>query len=186
MISYKSHIKPYSKRFTLIKIDDEKVVRIDKFVREIIKVKKLEFHHQIDKSSHYKRFFTGTLGEVALEMFLNVKGIVNWGVGESSSFHKADLKSLGLNVGVKTVNYGAFPIIFKENYSDEIIMIRWKKNYIYLCGLAKKDVLNEYQSIDLVKDNRLVLKGTKTGFYGFEHLVQFSSFQELKSITKNF
>lgn len=185
MISYESHVKPFSKDFILIKIEKDQIARIEKFVRELIKVKKLETHHQIDKSSHYKRFYTGTLGEVALENLFGVKGIVDWSIGNSSTYHKPDLKGIGLNVGVKTVEYGLFPIVFKDSYSDEIIMIRWKDNYVYVCGLAKKDILNKYQSFDLIKDEGLKLKGTKTGFYGFEHLNHFKNLKELKLLLQS-
>ena len=182
MITYDTHIKPYSKKFILVRIDDERIAKIDKYVKELIKVKKLEAHHQVDKSSHYKRFYTGTLGEVALELFFGIEGIVDWSIGDSKAYHKPDLKSIGLNIGVKTVQYGSFPIVFKESYCHEIIMIRWKSNCIYICGLAKKDVLNKYQSIDLIKDDRLRLKSTKTGFYGFNKLKYFFTLNELKSL----
>ena len=61
-------------------------------------------------------------------------------------------------------------------------MIRWRSNFIYICGLAKKDVLKKYQSIDLIKDDRLRLKSTKTGFYGFNKLKYFFTLNELKSL----
>jgi len=113
---------------------------------------------------------------------LDVSGIVDWTVGDSKKYHKPDLRGIGLNFGIKTVDYGLFPVIFKTSYSPEIINISWKNRYVYVCGLASIDVLNEYQSIDLIKDTRLRSRGTKTGFYGFEHLEHFTSLQDLSTI----
>ena len=183
-INYDNFIKPYSSNFKLIKIDLEDIKKIDRFIKEIKRVKPSENNHKIDNSSLYQRFFTGTLGELALEKFLGVEGIVNWDVGDSKDFHKSDLKRIGLSVGIKTVRYGQFPVIFKKNYNHEIIMIRWQSRYVYVCGLAKKEILNKYQSDDLIVDPKLKERGTKTGFYGFEHLLPINNLENLKQISK--
>jgi hypothetical protein len=180
MITYQTHIIPFSKEFILVKLEDIDVQKIDAFVNKIIERKKKESHHFIDKNSHYKRYYTGILGELALEKFFGINGIVDWSIGDSKDYHVPDLKKLGLNIGIKTVEYGAFPVIFKKNYSNEIILIRWKDKHVYICGLATQDVLNKFQSEDLILDKKLKIKGTKTGFYGFEHLKKFSSLEELK------
>jgi hypothetical protein len=162
----------------------EDIKRIDHFIKDIKLIKPSENHHKSDNSSLYQRFFTGTLGELALEKFLGVDGIVNWDVGDSKDFHKSDLKRIGLSVGIKTVRYGQFPVIFKKNYNHEIIMIRWQSRYVYVCGLAKKEILNKYQSDDLIVDPKLKERGTKTGFYGFEHLLPIGNLDNLKQISK--
>ncbi|SEQ47157.1 hypothetical protein SAMN05216232_2533 [Virgibacillus subterraneus] len=182
LITYQSHVKPYGEHFRLVVIDDKTLYEIDQFAKSIVKVKKNESHHKYDNNSHYKRYFTGTLGEVALEKYLNVSGIVNWSIGDSKKYHEPDLKNIGVNAGIKTVDYGLFPIIFKKSYSNEIIMIRWKKRYVYICGLASKEVLYKYQSDDLIKDPKLKARGTKTGFYGFEQLQGFTNLDELRRI----
>jgi len=182
LITYEDYVKPFGKGFQLVKIDDATIAQIHEFTTAVIAEKKKENHHQLDNKSHYKRYYTGTLGEVALEQYLNVTGIVDWSVGNSQVYHKPDMNRIGVNAGVKTVDYGLFPVIFKQSYSNEIIMIRWKENYVYICGLATKTMLNTYQSVDLIKDERLRTRGTKTGFYGFEHLLKFSSLEELKKL----
>lgn len=180
--TYDNFVKPYSSNFHLIEIEQDKIKLIDEFIKNIREVKKKENHHQIDSNAFYQRFFTGTLGELALEKFFKIDGIVNWEVGESNSFHKSDLRSLNLNIGIKTVKYGQFPIIFKKSYNDEIIMIRWKNRFVYICGLARKDILNKYQSDELIIDPKLKSRGTKTGFYGFEHLLHFNDLNHLKEL----
>jgi hypothetical protein len=181
MFDYNTHVKPFSSNFSLIKIENDEIKRIDEFIKKIRNEKKNESHHKIDDRSFYQRFFTGTLGELALEKFLGIEGIVDWTVGDSADYNRSDLKKIGLDVGVKTVRYGSFPIIFKKNFKDQIIMIRWKNNYVYICGIAKKNILNQYQSEELIKDSKLRDRGTKTGFYGFEHLIQFKDLNELKN-----
>jgi hypothetical protein len=182
--SYKTHIKPFSNRFSLIKFSNIELERINRFVLSVIDEKKKESHHKIDNRSEYKRFFTGTLGELALEKYLGIDGIVDWSVGNSKKYHKPDLSNIGIRAGIKTVEYGLFPIIFKKSHTPEIINISWKSKYVYMCGLATVDILNNHQSIDLIKDERLRKRGTKTGFYGFEYLHQFKHLEELKELLK--
>ena len=185
MITYEKYVKPFSGKFHLIKIEQESIDKLNGFLNDLIELKKKESHHIIDFKSHFKRYYTGFLGEIALEQFLGIDGIVDWTIGNSDKYHTPDLKSIGLNIGVKTVNYGAFPIIFDQSYNPEIIMIKWKENYIYICGLATKKVLNEFQSKELILDKNLREKGTKTGFYGFSELVQFQNLDMLKELTLN-
>jgi len=182
-MNYETHVKPFSDNFIRVKIDKVNYIKAENFVKELVVAKSKESHHKVDNDSTYKRFLTGTLGELALEKLLSTEGIVDWGIGDSVKYHSPDLKGIGLKVGVKSVNYGLFPIIFNKSYSPEIINIVYK-NYVYVCGLATVDVLNKYQTIDLVKSSKLKSRGTKTGFYGFDKLKTFSTFDELKKIVK--
>lgn len=182
MYTYATHIEPFSKQFELVKIPPQKRAQIEALAQAIVQQKKKEQHHKIDHKSAFKRFYTGLLGEVALELFLGAEGIVDWTVGDSKAYHQPDLKGLGLGVGVKTVEYGLFPIIFKQNYYPQIINIAWKKEYVYICGVATVEVLNQYQSTTLIKDEYLKKRGTKTAFYGFEQLQSFQSADELQKL----
>src|SRR5699024_5159459 len=146
MINYDTHVKPFGKNFQLVEIDQIMINRINDFTHEVIKQKNKESHHKYDNRSHYKRYYTGTLGEAALEKYLGVEGIIDWTIGDSNTYHVPDLKNIGINAGIKTVEYGMFPIIFKKSYSSEVIMIKWKERFIYICGLATQSILNKYQS----------------------------------------
>jgi hypothetical protein len=183
--TYETHAKPFSADFIHIEVSDEDVKKIDEFVKLVIIKKKSESHHQNDKGSHYKRYYTGILGEVAMEKFFGITGIVDWSVGDSEKYYVPDLRNIGLEVGIKTAYYGAFPIVFKKNFLNEIILIRWKDRHIYICGLATVNVLNKYQSDELILDDNLRKRGTKTGFYGFSYLKKFSSLNELKQLLEN-
>lgn len=166
-----------------VKLSPETLSKIDDFVRKVIKAKEIEKHHQIDNSQEYKRFFTGMMGECAFEQLFGVS-FVDWTVGDSSYYNAADLRALGLNVGIKTVEMYKFPIIHKKSYKPEIICIKRTDDTVIVCGLATPAVLNTYQDDELILSPNLRKRGTKTGFYGFEHLKPITSLEDLKPYQK--
>lgn len=95
-----------------------------------------------------KRIITGLLGKYALEQVLGIE-IIDWSIGKSKDFNKPDIPEY--EVGIKTVEYGKFPIIFKKNdYPQIICIVKKDENTVYVCGLGEVDVLNEYQDDDLI------------------------------------
>ena len=157
----------------------EELQKIDNFVTQVIQAKQQEKHHKIDDKNEYKRFFTGMMGEYAVEKILGQK-FVDWSIGDSAIYNVADLNALGINIGIKTVEIGKYPIIHKEAERPEIICIKRRDNLIIICGLATIDVLNTYQDDSLVLSPYLRRRGVKTGFNGFEHLIGFSTLEDLK------
>lgn len=156
--------------------------RILKFAEAWSNAKNGEEHHKEDNRQEIKRFSTGILGEAAVQTLLQTK-IIDWSLGASSKYHVPDIP--GYNVGIKTVEYGKFPIIFKKSYHPEIICILDRqKRIVYICGLATTEVLNKYQSDSLVLSPYLKARGTKTGFYGFEYLKKITSIDDLKMYKK--
>ncbi len=180
MKTYEDYVKPFSKNFIRIKITEEELKKIDDFVKKIIKEKIKESHHKVDNGQEYKRFFTGIMGEVAIEKLLNINTI-NWTIGNSNFYNEADLNSININIGIKTVEYGKFPVIHKNVKRAEIINIRWK-NYIYICGIATQEVLRNYQDDNLIISPLLRARGTKSGFFGFNNLISFNNIDDLKKI----
>lgn len=169
--SYSEYVRTYLKNYNKIKIDQSVVDRIQRLSVEIVEAKYCERHHLTDNQNEIKRFTTGYLGEAAIEQLLGIN-IIDWTIGDSTIYHKPDIP--GYNIGVKTVDCGKFPIIFKKNYYPQIICIKSKvkANTIFICGLAKAEILNKYQDDDLILDANLRARGTKTGFYGFKYLNQ--------------
>lgn len=168
-----------------ISLTDQELDTIDIFVHKVIERKKSEGHHQIDGSQEYKRFFTGTMGEFAIEKFFNVK-FIDWSIGNSDDYNRADLLSIGLNVGIKTVEMFKHPIVHKTPHRPELINIRRNRNTIILCGLATIPVLQKYQDDSLILSPLLKSRGTKTGFYGFDHLIKINSLNELKHLISDY
>ena len=165
-------------KFEKVSVDHNKIDKVREFVIELIKVKKNEPHHVIDGSQEHKRWTTGVLGECAVEIFLG-KEFVDYTIGDSKSYHKPDLSTIGLKCGVKTVEYGKFPVIFKRSKVSEIIVIKNSDSEFLICGLARSNVLNKYQSEELILSPQLRARGIKTGFYGFDKLI---SPNEMKSM----
>lgn len=183
MKSYKEYAEKYIDRYVKITVPSDKIIKIKDFVNKVVNRKVLEEHHKEDNLSEYKRFYTGVLGEAALEEYLGIN-IIDWTVGDSKKYHRADLRNIGLNVGIKTVEYGKFPVIFKKEYYPEIINIKISDTEVLICGVATVDILTRYQDDDLIIDQNLKRRGTKTGFYGFKYLKKFDSLDELKNIVK--
>ena len=168
-------------------IQDEYIVTLtntnilDEFVKNIIEKKKEETHHKSDSYNETKRWYTGMGGELALEKFINKK-FVDLSIGNSNDFHVADLSKLGLNIGIKTVELGKYPIIFKKSHKPEIIIIKLD-NYKYcILGLATVDILNKYQDDTEILSPSLRARGTKTGFIGLHNLKRFKNFEGLLNI----
>lgn len=182
-LDYESCVVKHSTRFKRILIDIEYLRKIKGLAQKIVAAKSEEDHHKVDNNQEIKRFTTGLMGEAALEKLLNLK-IIDWTVGNSASYHHPDIP--GYKVGIKTVERNKFPIIFKNNRYPQIICIRSDKydNLIFVCGLATPDVLNKYQSDDLIIDQKLRERGTKTGFWGFEYLTPINSLNDLESYRK--
>lgn len=154
--------------------------QLDSFITQVINKKKFESHHQFDSFNEEKRWRTGFGGEMALEKFLNKK-FVDLSIGNSNDYHVPDLSKLGLNVGIKTVEIGKYPIIFKRSNKPEIIILKINDNTFNICGLASVDVLNTYQDDDQILSPSLKARGTKTGFVGLYKLKRFSNFDELRT-----
>lgn len=166
-----------------VKIEADVLKKIEVFVSNIIKKKSDEPQHIIDNMKERKRFTTGLLGEAALEKVLGIP-IIDWTIGDSKDYHVPDIP--GYSVGIKTVEYGKFPIIFKKNFYPQVICIvdTKEEGTVYICGIAMTDILNEYQDISLVLDEKLRARGTKTGFHGFDYLQDISGLNDLEAYKK--
>lgn len=181
---YDTYVTKHSDTFERVLIDREEVEKISSFVvNDIIKAKQTESQHLIDHAKESKRFTTGFLGEAALEKLFNID-IIDWTVGDSKAYHHPDIP--GYNIGIKTVEKGKFPIIFKRNYYPQILCIKSDQysNLIFVCGLAVPEVLNKYQDDNLILDPNLRRRGTKTGFYGFQYLTPIHSLDDIAKYKK--
>lgn len=148
--------------------------------------KQEEAHHIIDYSSREKRYFTGTLGELALEKHLNVQGmIVDWDIGDSVKFHRSDLWKLDISAGVKTVEYGKHPLIPKNPREHQVIMEKWSDDTILLCGLATIEHQQRNQNDELIVDPKLRARGKKTAMVGMGNLKHFEDLTHLRELIKN-
>jgi len=164
-----------SKEYT-VTLPDTKI--LDDFVRGVITKKKEEKHHMNDPYNEAKRWRTGMGGELALEIFINKK-FADLSIGDSNDYHVPDLSALGLSVGIKTVELGKYPIVFKRSEKPEIIILKLEDAKYCILGLATTDVLNQYQDDSVILSPSLKARRTKTGFIGLHSVKRFKSYEEL-------
>jgi len=180
--NYYEDVEKYKQYYILITLQENIISKAIDFATKKTEKKLNEFHHKIDGESEYKRALTGIKGELAVEQLLE-KEFIDWSIGESQNYDKADLFPLGLNIGIKSVERGKFPIIHKKIKRPEIITIIYDWNNVLICGFASIPVLRKYQDDNLIIDPNLRKKGTKTGFYGFDFLQDFKSIKDLINCT---
>lgn len=164
-----------------ILIPDHKLEKIRTLARQIAEAKAGEAHHIIDGASEYKRQYTGLLGEAALEEYFGID-IIDHSVGSSNAYNSADLRKIGLDIGVKTVEVWKFPIVHKHPIRPELICVKRKENEVIFFGYASKNVLARYQTDRFILDRQLKQRGTKSAFYGFSQLIPIDSLEKLKEV----
>ncbi|PMR71811.1 hypothetical protein [Billgrantia endophytica] len=186
---YKNHIEPNITRYTRIEFNKQELMPIIELTKQIVEEKEKEFNYQIDGISTHKRYMTGLIGELAVERLLGINFIdytQEANQTHSKYFNTPDLENAGINLGVKTVEYGKVPLIpFYNNYS-QIICIRDTPKSVLVCGIATNEILNTYQDEELVLSKKLRelndikrsnnnIRNIKTGFYGFHKLIDINT-----------
>ena len=178
--TYEEHVRPYADTFSSVYISESLILKAEDWASRMIEEKMKEEQWKRDHSRAKKRLVTGLVGEMAIEIYLGID-FIDWSIGSSQFYAVPDMSSYGLNVGIKTVEHGKFPLIKRRNPYPQIINV-WRKNdgCCFICGVATPDVLVQYQSDSLVLSKDVLRKGNKTGFYGFEYLNKFSSVDDLR------
>lgn len=180
MVNYMETYKKCENFFQKVYITETMRKIAEDFSQRIIDQKMKESEYKFDGNKLKKRYTTGILGEMAVLKLLGIDyRTVNVDVGETKYFQFADLKEFGYDsVGVKTVEYGKAPVVFKRNKDNQIIVVMTDK-YAIICGIASPKVLDTYSTLDLILDKNLREKGNKVGFYGFDHLFTIRSQNDL-------
>jgi len=155
--------------------------KLDQFIKDIVIRKKTELHHKSDPHNEAYRWRTGMGGEMALEQYLG-KSFVDFSIGDSEDYHVPDLSKLGLNVGIKTVERGKYPVIFKHSERPEIIILRLSDDTFGILGLVTPEDLNKHQNDDEILSPALRARGTKTAFVGLHTIKPFKDFDELSKL----
>ena len=162
-----------------VKLSD--TTKLNEFIVAVIAKKKNETHHKMDPFNEAVRWRTGMGGEMALEQMLGEK-FVDLSVGESKDFHTPDLSKLGIKVGVKSVEKGKYPVIFKKSDKPEIIILKLSDDTFSILGVVLPEDLNKHQDDSLILSPALRARGTKTAFTGFHKIKPFNNLEQLKSI----
>ena len=141
-----------------------------------------------DMGTFVRRETTGKYAEMALEQFLSTE-FVDWSIGDSRKFNTPDLQPIGLRCGVKACsimkgssNVPLVPIM--PSYPEVIVVVRPTQSQVntYICGVATREVMMRHSNMTLIRSSNVRNLGKKTGFYGFDHLIPFTSLTELRSV----
>lgn len=157
--------------FIDVEIPEYMMQKIENSIDDIIRAKSTEKDHIIDNDEERKRWKHGMMGEAALSIVLGLD-TTDLSAGHSYNYNRPDLKQF--NIGIKTSDWGNFPVITKENTYPQIINII-NDNRVWICGIADTNILNTYQSDSLIKSKKLRERNVKTGFYGFDYLEPISN-----------
>lgn len=180
-MDFDSIVSPLMDKFIPIHFFEDEIIHIRNFAKEASVAKLKEPHYQIDDGSLEKRFFTGFLGELAVSMIL--EGFkLDLTIGDSSKFNLPDISRH--NMGIKTVEWGKFPIVHKRPKRSEIICIL-ERNIVYVCGIASIDNMKKNSSDELILSKNLRDRNVKTGFHGFADLRFFNKETVEKRLKSN-
>lgn len=178
--------------FTKIRVPDGLYEEIlHDFLPRWAKAKMKESRFQMDHGQLVERGQTGFLGEAAIEVLLDTPVLDRDRDGkllvrDSRDFHTSDLCTTGLDVGVKTVEWGKFPVVKRNVRRPQMISFRTGKRSFLVGGFASMKVLREHQTSVYVLNEALRNKRMnngqieKTCFWGFHQLIQIRSLKELR------
>lgn len=189
MKTYAKYVDPYlfdaqrKPKVPQVIIADYKRKKVADFIERLAREKAKEDVHITDAKQRAKRFETGFLGEAALEQFLGFE-FMDTSVGQSEKYAVSDLRSIGVDAGVKTGVYenNKFFAINKGIRKPQVICwLSPDKRRALIAGLATVEVLNTYVDDDLIMNKDM--SGRKTGFYGFHKLIPFNNLGELAKLS---
>ena len=161
------------------------------FLPRWAKAKMKESRFKMDHGRLMERGLTGFLGEAAIEVLLDTPVLDRDRDGrllvrDSRDFYTSDLCTTGLDVGVKTVEWGKFPVIKRNVRRPQMINFRIDALTFLVGGFASMKVLREHQtSVYVINEalrNKRMNNGQieKTCFWGFHQLQQVRSLKELR------
>lgn len=183
------------KKLIEIPITNEMRDRSKQFSQKIIQVKLKERVHQQDSNYEWKRWMTGTLGEIVLETFLGAS-FRDVSIGESKHYAIPDLASIDLRIGVKSFQVGNFPLVNRskkdlfgnrKNMDGQIFIgITQNLTRAYLFGVAFDPQLHHNESN--LNNNRFVKDVNalqrKVAFTELDSLFSFHTLSDLQVLAK--
>jgi len=170
-------VAPLKNTYPKVALDKWELDYLDERVEKIIDMKMTEEHHQKDPKSQDKRWRTGLYSEAAVCKFLGLDftEVLDLSVRCSQNF-SCDLSQAGYAVGVKSVCWGDYPLMYpnRQGSSAEVIVFRETSNgreMFYIAGLASPNDLTDPKNfrIEFVRDYSARNKG-KSAFIAIDKL----------------
>lgn len=160
----------------MMRLEDTEMSRVDRASKEIShrkgQLRPGDEHYGSDGNAKGTRFTTGLSGEMAVLKYLGLDPYeyLDVEVGSSVDKHVADLREIGIDVGIKSVTFkNVCPLVPVAPLRPEL-MCMTIGNTVYFLGLAPRWVQAKFSSMEFVKEEDVKEHGTKVGFYGFHAL----------------
>lgn len=164
-----------------VMFSEDEILMIKKDIELIIEEKQKEAVHKLDSSREFKRWFTGMLGELAVEKYLGVK-FSDRTAGNSINYNIPDMQPCGYNIGIKSCRFPNFPVINRNINTPQIFVFILENPYrAVITGIADVDVLKE-NLLDRSNDDLVYAKSMlsrKTAFSKIEKLKKIDSLADL-------
>ena len=160
-----------------IDFNADEISFIDAAAEKIAIMKLGEKQYEIDNGNVKKRFKTGLIGEAAVYKMLGYSCYdIEFDAGCTKKFSHCDIENIGFfKTGIKSVEEGKAHIIYRNNKENQILL-NVCGNSVEILGIATVDVLNDPNNHDdnLILDKRILYKGFKTAFIGYDKLIPFN------------
>ncbi len=178
--------KPFLKRKIIL--TDLELSKIRNFVDALVDVKMTQTRFlKQQRSLVINSFNNSYMSEVAIENVIETP-FIHWKIRPEKELDMSDLHFLGLDIGVKTAEYGNLPLVYRSDgkrwgcKDPEIMTIIEKPNIVYIAGYATKHMVNYYQKVEYSFGD---VSKTKAGFWGFHQLYDFQTIDDLRSLYNN-
>jgi len=192
LITYGEAIKGILEKSIKVIISKDEMIQISNWVNMLVQTKKVEngFYKNRTKESLQYGFDSGYQAEFGVQKCLKIN-FIDWSIRTDKKlqdYNFADLKNIGLDIGVKTRRYGKFPLVSINPTTPEIITVEivnseLEQIEIYICGYATVECLKKYSNKNFSDPPDAV--GKKMLFFGYEHLLPFKTIDDLKNLLKN-
>ena len=177
---------PFLKRKIIL--SELELNQITYFVTELVKVKMTQTRFLKQNIQNvWNSFSNAYMSEIAIENLTKTK-FIHWKIRPEKELDMSDLHFLGLDIGVKTAEYGNLPLVYRSDglrwgcKDPEIITVIEKPNIVYIAGYATKHMVNYYQKVEYSFGD---VSRTKAGFWGFHQLYDFQTIDDLRSLYNN-
>jgi hypothetical protein len=176
-------VKPFLKRKIIL--TDLELSKIRNFVDALVDVKMTQTRFLKQQRSLVIHSFNNSyMSEVAIENVIETP-FIHWKIRPEKELDMSDLHFLGLDIGVKTAEYGNLPLVYRSDgkrwgcKDPEIMTIIEKPNIVYIAGYATKHMVNYYQKVEYSFGP---VSESKAGFWGFHKLYDFNSINDLRKL----
>lgn len=167
--------------YGIVQLNHRTKVRTEEIVLGALGLKNLnQLRDRYEGVAFHENFNRKIMALCALEQYLEIE-LTEWKYIDPKDFQPT-LDYLGLPIDVIISEYGHYPNIASKVKRPAVVMIQKDNKTVWVCGFAQKNVLKHFQ--DPKKFEGEMNKDKMTTFNGFDQLILFRTFDELKSLVQ--